>query len=182
MGRPVLIEDAIQQNRFLFIVLGIAMMLIGAVAIGSPFVTTVAAKILFGWLLLLSGILQIVVAFSTGRWGEFFLDLLFGALFVVAGIWLAFYPLTGILSLTLFLAIVFVAQGLIEVVNAFHMRPIAGWGWMFTAGVLALIVGLLILSKFPSSALWAIGALVGINFICTGLAYVLLALTAEKHG
>jgi uncharacterized membrane protein HdeD (DUF308 family) len=52
---------------------------------------------------------------------------------------------------------------------------------MFAAGVLALIVGLLILSEFPSSALWAIGALVGINFICTGLAYVLLALTVEKH-
>ena len=157
------------------------MVIIGVVAIGSPFLATVAAKILFGWLLLVSGILQIIVAFSTGKWGEFFLDLLFGLLFVVAGAWLAFYPLAGILSLTVFLAIVFVVQGVIEVINAFRMRPIAGWGWMFTAGVLALIVGLMILSRFPSSALWAIGALVGINFISTGLAYVLLASTTERH-
>lgn len=181
IGRSVLMEDAIQQNRFLFIVLGVAMVIIGAGAIASPFMITVAAKIFFGWLLLLSGILQVIVASSTRKWSEFFLDLVFGALFVVAGSWLAFYPLTGIFTLTVFLATVFVLQGIIEVINAFRMHPIAGWGWMLTAGVLALIVGLLILSEFPSSALWAIGALVGINFICTGLAYVLLVLTAEKH-
>lgn len=181
MGRSVLIEDAIQQNRFLFIVLGIAMVIIGAGAIASPLMITVVAKIFFGWLLLFSGVLQVIFSLSTGKWSEFFLDLVFGALFVVAGAWLAFYPLTGIFTLTVFLATVFVLQGIIEVINAFRMHPIAGWGWMLTAGVLALIVGLLILSEFPSSALWAIGALVGINFICTGLAYVLLALTAEKH-
>ena len=179
MRDGILIQDAIQQNRFLFIVLGIAMVVIGAVAIASPFIATVAAKKFFGWLLLVSGIVQIAIAFSTGKWGELFLDLLFGALFVVAGVWLAFYPLTGILTLTAFLAIVFVAQGIVEVIIAFRMRPAGGWGWMLIAGALALIVGLMILSELPSSALWAIGALVGINFICTGLAYVLIALTPE---
>jgi uncharacterized membrane protein HdeD (DUF308 family) len=181
IGRSILIEDAIRQNRFLFILLGIAMVIIGAGAVASPFVITVVAKIFFGWLLLIGGILQIIFAISTRKLSEFFLDLLFGLLFVVAGAWLAFYPLTGVFTLTVFLATVFVLQGIIEVINAFRMHPIAGWGWMLTAGVLALIVGLLILSEFPSSALWAIGALVGINFICTGLAYVLLALTVEKH-
>lgn len=181
IGRSILIEDAIRQNRFLFILLGIAMVILGVGAIASPFLITVAAKIFLGWLLLIGGVLQVIFALSAKKFGEFFLDLLFGVLFVVSGAWLAFYPLTGIFTLTVFLATVFVLQGIIEVINAFRMHPIAGWGWMFAAGVLALIVGLLILSEFPSSALWAIGALVGINFICTGLAYVLLALTVEKH-
>jgi uncharacterized membrane protein HdeD (DUF308 family) len=179
MRGATLIYPAIQQNRLLFIVLGIAMIVMGAIAIASPFVTTVAGKIFFGWLLLANGILQIVAAFSAGRRGAFFLDLLLGGVFVAAGAWLAFYPLTGVLTLTVFLGVAFVVHGILESISAFRMRPTRGWGWILTAGILAVVVGLLILSEFPSSALWAIGMLIGINFICSGATYVLLALTPE---
>jgi len=171
---------AISENRTWFTIFGILLIVLGGLAIAFPFVTTIATKIFLGWLFLIGGIVQIFHAFSTKGWSEFFLDLLMGVLFLIAGGWLAFFPLTGIITLTIFLAAMFVAQGVIEIVMAFRIRPLDGWGWMFLAGLVALAVGILILFDLPSSAAWAIGLLVGINLLMTGLAYLLLPMMVSR--
>jgi uncharacterized membrane protein HdeD (DUF308 family) len=171
---------AISENRTWFTIFGILLIVLGGLAIAFPFVTTIATKIFLGWLFLIGGIVQIFHAFSTKGWSEFFLDLLMGVLFLIAGGWLAFFPLTGIITLTIFLAAMFLAQGIIEIVMAFRLRPLDGWGWMFLAGLVALAVGILILFDLPSSAAWAIGLLVGINLLMTGLAYLLLPMMVSR--
>ena len=103
-----------------------------------------------------------------------------GILFVIAGAWLAFFPLTGIITLTIFLAAMFAAQGVIEIVMAFRMRPHDGWGWMLFAGIVALAVGIMIMLNLPTSAAWAIGLLVGINLFMTGWAYLFLPMAASR--
>ena len=158
--------------------LGILLIVLGVAAIAFPFVTTIAAKIFLGWLFLIGGIIQIVHAFSTRAWSEFFLDLLIGVLYVVAGGWLAFFPLTGIVTLTLLLALMFIIEGVLEAVIAFRMRPHAGWVWMLLSGIVAIAVGVLLIAKLPSSAAWAIGLLVGINLIMSGFAYLFLPTAA----
>ncbi|XSG82868.1 MAG: HdeD family acid-resistance protein [Methyloligella sp. ZOD6] len=170
----------ISENRTWFFILGILLIVLGVVAIAFPFLTTIATKIFIGWLFLIGGVVQIIHAFSTKGWSEFFLNLLMGVLFLVAGAWLAFFPLTGIVTLTIFLAAMFAAQGVIEIVMAFRMRPHDGWGWMLFAGIVALAVGLMIMLNLPSSAAWAIGLLVGINLLMTGWAYVLLPMMAGR--
>jgi uncharacterized membrane protein HdeD (DUF308 family) len=169
----------IAEHRTWFTILGILLILLGLVAIAFPFLTTIATKILLGWLFLIGGIVQIVHAFSTQSWSEFFLDLLIGVVYVLAGAWLAFFPLTGILTLTILLAVMFIIQGVLELGMAFRMRPRQGWGWMLFAGIVAILAGLLILMELPSSAAWAIGLLVGINMIATGVAYLLLPMAAR---
>jgi uncharacterized membrane protein HdeD (DUF308 family) len=175
------VEAAVAENRTWFIILGALLIILGVVAIAFPFMTTIAAKVFFGWLFLIGGIIQIVHAFSTQKWSAFFLSLLVGALYVLAGGWLAFLPLTGILTLTIFLAAMFIVQGVLECGMAFRMRPREGWVWMLISGVIAIIVGAMIFGRLPSSAIWAIGLLVGINMISTGFAYLLLALVAAKR-
>ena len=103
-----------------------------------------------------------------------------GVLFLIGGGWLAFFPLTGIITLTIFLAAMFVVQGIIEIAMALRMRPHEGWIWMLLAGIVALAAGLLILAQLPSSATWAIGLLVGINLIMTGWAYLLLPMMVSR--
>jgi uncharacterized membrane protein HdeD (DUF308 family) len=170
----------IAEHRTWFTILGVLLIILGLVAVAFPFLTTIAAKIFLGWLFLIGGIVQIVHAFSTQRWSEFFLDLLIGVLYVVVGAWLAFFPLTGILTLTIVLALMFIIQGALELGMAFRMRPGQGWGWMLFAGIVAILVGLLILAELPSSAVWAIGLLVGINMIVSGFAYLLLPMAARS--
>lgn len=173
-------QAAISENRTWFIIFGILLIVLGFLAIAFPFVTTITTKLFLGWLFLFGGIVQIFHAFYTKGWSEFFLDLLMGVLFIVAGSWLAFFPLTGIITLTIFLAAMFVVQGAIEVAMAFRMRPLDGWGWMLVAGLVALAVGILILFDLPSSATWAIGLLVGINLLMTGWAYLLLPMMVGR--
>ncbi len=174
------VQAALSEHRSWFMILGGVLILLGVVAVAFPLITTIAAKIFLGWLFLISGVVQIVHAFSTKKWSEFLLNVLVGVLYVFAGGWLAFFPLTGILTLTLLLAFMFIVQGVIEVGMAVRMRPVEGWVWMLLAGVIAGAVGIMILAKLPSSAAWAIGLLVGVNMISSGWAYFFLALAAGK--
>jgi len=173
-------HTAISENRTWFTIFGILLIVLGVIAIAFPFMATIATKIFLGWLFLIGGIVQVIHAFSVKGWSEFFLDLLMGVLFLVGGGWLAFFPLTGIVTLTIFLAAMFVMQGVIEIAMAFRMRPLDGWVWMLLAGLVALAVGILILFDLPSSATWAIGLLVGINLLMTGWAYLLLPMMVRR--
>lgn len=180
MANQLTAAAAISENKFWFFLLGTVLIVLGIAAIGFPFLTTIAAKVFLGWLILIGGILQIVHAFSTREWSEFFFDLIIGALYVIVGGWLAFFPLTGILTLTVLLALAFLIQGFLEVGMAFRMRPHAGWIWMLLAGLVAIAAGTLLIAELPSSATWAIGLIVGINLIMSGVAYLLLPIAARS--
>jgi len=173
-------QAAVSENRTWFIILGILLIILGVAAITFPLLTTIAMKIFLGWLFLIGGAVQIAHAFSTRQWSEFFFDLLSGVLYLIAGAWLAFFPFTGILTLTVLLAALFIALGVIEAGMAFRIRPHAGWVWMLISGIAALAVGVLILAHLPSSAAWAIGLLVGIQLIMSGFAYLFLPMAAAK--
>jgi uncharacterized membrane protein HdeD (DUF308 family) len=174
------VEAAVAENRTWFILLGILLMVLGVGAIAFPLITTIAVKVFLGWLFLIGGIVQIGHAFSTQKWSAFFLSLLCGAVYVLAGGWLAFFPLTGILTLTIFLAAMFIVQGVLEFSMALRVRPQQGWMWMLISGLISIVVGMMIFGGLPSTAAWAVGLLVGINLLSTGSAYLFLALAAGK--
>jgi uncharacterized membrane protein HdeD (DUF308 family) len=169
----------IAEHRNWFILLGAALLVVGALAIAFPFVSTIATKIYLGWLFLIGGVVQIAHCFSTQRWSQFFLNLLIGLLYIIAGGWLAFFPLTGILTLTVLLAVMFLVEGAIETIMAFRLRPQDGWAWLLLAGIVAALVGLLIVGGLPGTAVWAIGMLAGINMLSTGWAFLFLALRSQ---
>lgn len=172
------LDAAVAEYRTWFVVLGVVLVLLGIAAMAFPFVTTMAAKSALGWLFLIGGIVQTFHAFYTRSWSEFFLELLVGLLYVLAGFWLAFFPLSGIFTLTVLLAFVFILQGGAEIGMAFRLRPRDGWGWMLFAGVVATVAGVMILVGLPSTATWAIGVLVGARLVTSGWAYLSLALAA----
>jgi uncharacterized membrane protein HdeD (DUF308 family) len=163
-----------------FLALGIALIVIGFAAIVFPFLSTIAAKIMLGWLFLIGGILMVIHAFSAQGWQGVVWSLLIGILYLIAGGYLAFFPLTGLLTLALLLVILFAVEGIMEIVMAFRVRPHEGWGFMLLSGIAALAVAVLIALDLPSSATWALGLLVGINLLFSGWSYVFLALAARK--
>ena len=175
-------RKAIADNWGWFMTLGILMVLAGVAAIAFPLLSTIAAKIALGWIFLLSGVLLVIHAFSIQQWRGFLLGLLLGALYVVAGGWLAFFPLAGIVSLTILLAALFLAEGVLEGIMAVRVRPHEGWGWLLLSGLVAIAVGALIALELPSSATWAIGLLAGVNLLSTGVSFIVLALVGRRAG
>lgn len=190
MAQPMSVSDIemrVAETRALitekwgwFLALGIVLILAGLAAIAFPLVSTIAAKIMLGWLFLIGGVMMIIHAFQAPGWQGFLWELLIGILYAVAGGYLAFFPLTGLLTLAILLAMLFIAEGIFEVIMAVRVRPHEGWIWLLLSGLAALAVGVLIAIDLPGSAVWALGLLVGINLLFSGWSYVFLALAGRR--
>jgi uncharacterized membrane protein HdeD (DUF308 family) len=172
----------IADNWGWFLTLGLLLIVAGVAAIAFPLLSTIATKIALGWIFIVAGVVLVIHAFSIQGWRGFILGLLVGALYVVAGGWLAFFPFTGIVTLTLLLAALFLAEGVLEVMMAIRVRPHEGWGWLLLSGLIAIAVGVLIAAELPTSAAWAIGLLTGINLLSSGVSFVVLALAGRRSG
>lgn len=163
-----------------FLALGIVLILAGLAAIAFPFLSSIAAKVVLGWLFLIGGVMMIVHAFQAPGWGGFLWEVLIGLLYVVVGAYLAFFPIAGLLTLTIVIAALFIAEGIFEAIMAFRIRPHEGWIWLLLSGIAALAVGVIIAMGLPESAVWALGLLVGINLLFSGWSYVFLALAGRR--
>jgi uncharacterized membrane protein HdeD (DUF308 family) len=160
-----------------FLVLGIAMAVIGTFAITWACVTTVtvAATWLFGFLLIAGGIAEIVNSFYAGRWSGTLLHLLIGVLYAVVGLMIVDQPEGSAIKLTLIIAIFLIVSGLFRIVFAISER-FTGWGWVLLNGAVTLFLGMLIYKEWPSSGLWVIGLFVGIDLIFNGWSWIILSL------
>ena len=172
------ITKVIHENKGWFMTIGIVLIIVGTAAILFPFLSTLSTEIFVGWLLVIGGIVQAVHAFKAKEWGGFFWELIIGILEVAAGVILLAYPLAGLVTLTVFLAVMFIIEGAFRAALAFKIKPQAGWGWVLFGGILSGVVGVMIWAKLPSSALWAIGLLVGINIAMAGWTLVMLAMSS----
>lgn len=173
-------QNVISQKRGWFIALGALLLLLGIISIASPLMATIVVKVFAGWLIIVAGIFEVIHAFSTRNWGGFFWNLLVGLLYVFVGGWLAFFPLTGIIALTVLLAVMFVGEGIMKLIMATGMEREDGRLWVVLSGIAALVVGLMLFFGLPSTATWAIGLLIGINFLFSGWAFLALSLFARK--
>jgi uncharacterized membrane protein HdeD (DUF308 family) len=78
------------------------------------------------------------------------------------------------------LASLFLVEGVLDIVLFFKARGIRGSGWFLFDGIITLLLGLMIYAQWPSSSAWAIGTLVGVSLIISGVTRVMLALTVRK--
>lgn len=148
--------------------IGIVAIVLGCIAILVPAVASVGTAIFIGWLLLVVGAFLVAAAFSAHSVGSLLLRLVWAALTVIVGVWLIVEPHNGTLTLTFVLGVYFLFMGLTRIVVAFLGRGQPNAGWVGLSGVCGLLIGILVLAKFPSSADWAIGLLVGIDLIFAG--------------
>lgn len=162
-----------------YLALGIVLIVLGTIAIGSTFVMTIASVFFFGWLLIIGGAMEVIHAFWHKRWAGFFLDLLTGILYVVAGWMMVSNPQESALLLTLVIAMFLVFEGVFRIVAALAARY-PHWGWVMFNGVISLILGIMIWRQWPYSGLWVIGLFVGIEMLLNGWSLVMLSLASRN--
>jgi uncharacterized membrane protein HdeD (DUF308 family) len=159
--------------------LGLAMALIGVAALVFPVVSTMAVTLFIGWVLLFTGVVTVAGAFSLHGAGPFFGALLLGVLSIALGLFLAFNPGAGAVTLTLVVGALFAVQAAYEIVFAFEMRPNRGWAAMLVSGIASGVVAAVIITGWPGVSLITLGVLFGVNFITTGLAYIIVSQTVK---
>ncbi len=174
------VREGLARSWKTLMTVGVLAILVGAVAILVPEVAAVGTAIFIGWILLVAGAFLTAAAFSAHSIGSLVMRLLWAALTVVVGVWLIIEPHNGTLTLTLTLGIYFLFMGLTRIAVAFMARGQHNAGLVGLSGVCGLIVGILVLAKFPSSADWAIGLLVGIDLIFAGWTLTSAALVGKE--
>ncbi len=167
----------VAQSWGWFLVLGLALVLLGILAIFRAMRATVISMYFFGWLFLFAAVITAVHAVLVGRWGGFVVLLLGAILFAVIGLMLLRYPMASAETLTLLMALYFIAVGVFHIVATVSIHlP----GWYLLDGIFTLALGILVLAGWPASGLWVIGLFIGIDLIMRGLAWTVLALDARR--
>lgn len=166
-------------NHFMW--LGVALLVVGAAALIFPVMSTLVATVFVGWLLIISGLTMLFGAFSLGGAGPFFGALLSSLLSIAAGAFILMRPGVGMVGLTVCLGALFMVQGAFEMMLAFELRPARGWGWMLASALASIFLSIAIVVGLPGTSLVALGIIMGVNFISTGVAYLTLA-GAVKYG
>src|SRR5256886_8724246 len=161
---------------------GILLTVLGMLAILLPAVASLAATLIFGWLLLLSGAMGLATTIRARHAPGFGWSLASALVGLVAGGLLLAQPVQGTVSLTAVLIAFLVAEGVVSIFYATEHRKgfSPGWGWMLVSGLLDLVLAVILLAGLPGTAMWALGVLLGVNMIVGGAARLSMSLQARS--
>ena len=170
-----LVPDIIPQiNRLTW--LGWAVMVLGLLAIVSPLTAGKATVILVGLILLIAGLAQLLAAFRADQSGSSrVLTAMLGAITAVAAVFVLAHPLLGLRFLTFLLVAYLVCEGFWKIIISLRSMHAAGYLWLLASGILSLLLGLLIWQQWPLAGTSAVGILVGVNLVGTGIALLAFA-------
>jgi len=177
------VSAAIHRHWGLFLFEGIVLIVLGTLAVLVPAVASVAATVVFGWILLISGLVGLVATFRAQGSPGFVWSLISALLGIAAGVILLSMPVQGALTLTAVLIAFLLVEGLATVLFALeHRKGSSGrWSWVLTSGIVDLVLGVMLLAGLPGTAVWALGLLIGINMIFGGWSLVWMALHARSE-
>lgn len=158
----------LRRNRRTLMGVGIALVILGALALIFPGVSTLVTEQAIGWLFLFAAIVLLIVAFTYEGLGAKIAGVLLAIVSGALGLLLIFNPVTGVFALTFALTALFVVDALYRFSQAFAMRGERGWGWMLLGGLASAALAAAILLWLPASGRFALGIVVGVYFIAIG--------------
>jgi len=162
------------------IALSILMIIAGILAIASPFVAGVVVTRVVGWLLLFSGVLHLVYAFRGGGVTLVLWELLLAIAYAVAGSYILANPAIGLATLTFVIGLYLFAEAIFEFAGSYVTRHELGSGWLLFDGIVTLLLAFLILGTWPTSNIWAIGTLVGVSMLFSGISRLMMSSAVRR--
>jgi uncharacterized membrane protein HdeD (DUF308 family) len=156
------------------IVMGIVMIVLGFCILAAPVVAGEVTVMVIGGLMAIAGLVECIRALQMVSVSSRITWLLVGLATLLCGVLVVAHPILGLGFLTILLAVYFFADGFMKLVGAFSFA--AHRMWFVFSGLLSFLLAYLIWINWPFSGGWAVGILVGVNFIFTGI----LALAAAE--
>jgi uncharacterized membrane protein HdeD (DUF308 family) len=158
----------------------VVMILLGFAAIVMPMATGIGISILVGWAMILGGCSYLAYAFAAQGAGTFIWRVLVGAFYIIGGGYFVFHPGIALESLTFVVAAIFLVEGIVEVMTFFQFSSISGSGWILFDGIVTILLAYVIWRPWPVSSVWAIGTLVGLNLMFSGVTRLMYSVGARK--
>ena len=179
---PIPVLGDLVHNWGWLLAQGILLVVLGTVGLGLTFFLTLATVFIFGVFLVIGGGVQIFQTFKCKGWGSVLWHGLIAVLYLLAGLSIMGDPLAASALFTLLLAGALVGIGIVRLIMAFQVRGLKNWGWPLMGGIAAIVLGFMILARWPVSGVWLIGLFVAIEMIFSGWSYIFIALGARQMG
>ena len=154
------------------VALGVVYLLAGFIALGSVVMATVASVLVVGVMMIIAGVAEVFSAFQIKSWGKFLLWVLLGVLYIIAGFVTFENPLLAAAVLTLILGASLLASGVMRIILAFGMKRETPWIWVALSAVITLLLGLLILARWPINSVYILGLFLGIDLVMAGTGWI----------
>ncbi|MFQ4138941.1 HdeD family acid-resistance protein [Nodosilinea sp. PGN35] len=181
MTTDFLSGEEIKKSINWVIFLSIGLIVLGVLAIISPVVASAFFTAMMGWISLISGLVMVVQAFRSHPVRGFWLSLIVGIFYALAGLYILRNLGAALLALTFAFGVLFIVEGIFTIVMAFTQKAGHSMSWLVALnGVVTLILGIMVLNRWPVSALWLIGLYVGISLLLSGVSLLAAALAARK--
>jgi len=172
--------STLSRSRGWLLVGGILSLLVGFSAIGSPYVYSFVLARFLGIFALVSGAIALPLAIFGKNARHRILEALLAVARIVAGIILLNCLASSVVVITLILAIFLLVEGALMMGAAIGMRAHPGWIWMFLSGVGSLVIGLMVMNRWPSSSAAILGLFLGLHLVMNGASLLALAMVGPK--
>ncbi len=156
--------------------MGIALIVLGVLALLAPLASGLLFDILFGALLTGAGIVELIDAFRSSTWQRAVLLALAGLVTLAVGILFIAQPLVGLLALTVALLAYLMSLGTFRLVMSIQLpRGTPGRGMSFVSGLVAIVLAFITIAQLPSVSPWLIGTFIGASLVFAGGARIAVA-------
>lgn len=181
MTSDLSLDNEIKKSTGWLIALSIALIILGILAIFMPGIASAFFTSVIGWITLISGIVMVVQSFVSKPVRGFWLNLIVGILYAIAGVYILSNLGAALLALTFAFGVLFIVEGIYTIIMAFTNRAGHRMSWLVALnGIITLILGIMVLNRFPFSAIWLIGLYVGISLLMSGVSLLVAALATRR--
>ena len=172
---PHSLGEAIERLRVKWAAItafGVLLVVLGFAALFFSLVATIATVTLNGVLFLIAGGAEIGIGMHSRCWGQFFLWVIGGVLYLAAGVLCIVNPLLASVVLTLLLGCGLLAAGIVRIYLAMHLPAGQPRGLVFIAAAVTILLGLIIVSHWPLDSVYVLGTLLGVDLLFHGVGWV----------
>ena len=150
---------------------GALLVVLGVAALCFTLPSTVATVTLNGVFFLVAGVAEIGVGAHAKSWARFFLWIVGGAIYLIAGVICIINPIFAIFALTLALGVGLIAAACVRAYLAFYLPADNARVMVLVAAAFTFLLGLLIVARWPTDARYVLGILLGVDLLFHGFAW-----------
>ena len=161
------------EKKFLSCVLteGILLTALGIAMLMLPKLTSITFGMMICLAFIIYGGFKAINAFMTRHYTRHFvLNIILGLILIGLGLFLFTAPMFNLVIITSVIGVYFLMESISTCAFAIQNRKTLYFWWAdIPIAVIQFLLGLIIIVGLPSTALWVVGILAGINFLITGM-------------
>ncbi|MEU7146953.1 HdeD family acid-resistance protein [Streptomyces sp. NPDC045456] len=169
----------LKRSFGLLAVLGAILVVAGLVGLVYVGFATLTSMLLFGWLLLIGGVVGLLHAIQSRGTSFFWLAVIVAALNIAAGVVVIRQPEVAAAGLTMFAALLFLTGGVFRLAGGAVVRG-PQFGWTLVQGAFGILLGVLVLGDWPHSSRYVIGCFFSLALLFDGLGLIAMGVGGRR--